>query len=170
MPFCGDGDLAVEHYLGRPIFAADIEEMRVQEAQRTIPNAVVIRADCETWPFGESLCAENPVAVADFDSYSYPYASFRSFWQCAEKLDRLVLFFTDGERQTLMRNGHYREPRGERVFLGHIEEKRQAHNAYLFRIVWPWFDDLMQSEGWKVLDRFRYLRGWMSYWGAVVER
>jgi hypothetical protein len=47
-------------------------------------------------------------------------------------------------------------------------DKPPIFNFYLPRFVWPWFDELVSP--WRVVHRSRYLRGWMVYWGAVVER
>jgi hypothetical protein len=122
-------------------------------------------ADCNVYPFVDLKPA--PFSVADFDAYAEPYAAFRSFWHQAPKTDRLVLFFTDGQRQSMMRVGNWTSPDGDRLEAT-TEEARPIFNAYLSKYVWPWFADFI--DPWHVVDRFRYLRGWMVYWGAVIER
>jgi hypothetical protein len=107
------------------------------------------------------------IAVGDFDAYAEPYAAFRSFWRQADrKADRLILFFTDGQRQSMMRVGKWIAPDGTRL-EAETTEARPIFNAYLSKYVWPWFEDFI--DPWRVVDRFRYLRGWMVYWGAVIE-
>jgi hypothetical protein len=164
VPFCGDGDIAEALYWDRPIWAADLDEDRVAAFGRRIPDATVIAADCDSWPFaGESV----PFAVADFDSYAYPYASFRTWWAEAQRTSRVVLFFTDGERQAITRAGTYRTPAGEKVGDLDLTGKRRLINAYLTGVVKPWFEQHVAP--WQVLRYRSYLRGSMLYWGAIVQ-
>lgn len=125
----------------------------------------MVVADCDAWPFADQRM--QPVAVADFDAYAYPYASFRAFWEQSPKRQRLVLFFTDGERQTIKRNGIWTTPDGEKQARLSLAERRPLYNFYWTRVVEPWFRQIV--EGWLVVQMQKYLRRDMLYWGAVID-
>ena len=75
-------------------------------------NGTIIAADCDGWPFAGHTIA-TPFAVADFDAYAYPYASFRAWWESdAPRADRLVVFFTDAQRQSVYSQWHHIRPFG----------------------------------------------------------
>ncbi len=112
VPFIGDGDIACELYQGNKIYGADINPERVEVAKSRLKDAEIITADCDKFPFKGQ---EAVYSLADFDSYSYPYDSFRSFWKGAKFSSQCVLFFTDGQRQAIIRSGSYRTPDGEKV-------------------------------------------------------
>jgi hypothetical protein len=170
VPFIGDADLAAYLYGDLWVYGADLDPDRIEAAGRALPNiaaagAGALRvADCDSWPFADLQPPK--FSVADFDAYAEPYAAFRSFWGHAPKHDRLVLFFTDGQRQSMMRVGKWTAPDGTRL-EAETEQARPIFNAYLSQYIWPWFEHFIAP--WRVVDRFRYLRGWMVYWGAVVE-
>jgi hypothetical protein len=166
VPFIGDGDLAVDLYSDRKVFGADIDPSRVMTARKRLVGADIELFDCDLWPFPG---LETPIAVADFDAYVEPYRSFRSFWKGPNvKADRLVMFFTDGWKESFTRNGHWTKPDGTKVTLAVGHEKHRVFNSYLTKQIWPWFEDFI--EGWRVLDRWRYQRSRMTYWGAAIER
>lgn len=164
LPFVGDGDIAVEVYAGRTVYAADIDPGRVATAAPRLTGAVVT-ANCDDWPF--PTC-EAPFAVADFDAYAHPYASFRAFWQEAVKTSPLILFFTDGHRQGVIRTGHWITPEGEHRYLELLTDRRLVFNFYLPRYVYPWFECAIAP--WRCVRKLGYLRGMQCYWGAVIER
>jgi hypothetical protein len=165
VPFIGDGDIAYELYNDRRIYGADLDPDRVRVAQARLSDAKVRIADCDVWTFPG---LEDRISICDFDAYVDPYKGFRAFWAHHEdKADRMVMFFTDGRRQGLMRSGHWTKPDGTKVLLDG-PEKHPVFNAYLTRHVWPWFE--AHIEPWVIVDRFRYLRAMMLYWGVVVER
>jgi hypothetical protein len=183
VPFIGDGDIAMggnrsqevlKHelyrfpglYANRFIYGADLDKARVEAAQLRVTCGLVRVADCNQWPFYD-LDTE-PFAVADFDAWDEPYPSFRSFWKYATKADRMVLFFTDAHRMGIMVDGTFIHPDGSKHTIANLTERRQAFNFYLAQHVWPWFDEFVKP--YRVLDRFRYLRGMLTYWGAAVER
>jgi hypothetical protein len=166
VPFIGDGDLATIHYANRQVFGADLDPDRVAVATSVLRGGDIVRvADCDAWPFPD---IKTVFSVGDFDAYSEPYRSFRSFWAQANRADRLVLFFTDGHRLGLIRTGHWHLPDGSKQYLASREEKLPVFNFYLQRYVWPWFETFIKP--YKVVTRFRYLRSHMTYWGAVIER
>jgi hypothetical protein len=166
VPFIGDGDIAVELYSDRKVYGADLDPDRVSTAQERLPNADVRIADCDMWTFPG---LKDEIAICDFDAYADPYTSFRAFWRGHKhRAERLVLFFTDGRRQGLLRTGSWTKPNGEKVQLASGPQKLTVFNAYLTRHIWPWFES--HIEPWRVVDRFRYQRGLMVYWGAVIER
>jgi hypothetical protein len=175
VPFCGDGDLAVELYSDRHVFAADIDADRVATAAYRLPTAEVRVADCDPWVF-PGLKA--PFAVADFDAYAFPYTSFRNFWAKAEKADRIAMFFTDGQGMNITFKGRWRTPDGivreatgfkAGVSAGLQNERRYAWTFWYSKHVMPWLEDFIGPE-WRILDRFRYVRGIMLYWGVALER
>jgi hypothetical protein len=171
VPFIGDGDLAAFLYGDLHVYGADLDPERIATAEEALPfanaaaGAGALRvADCDSWPFADLRPAR--FSVADFDAYAEPYAAFRAFWARAEKHDRLVLFFTDGQRQAMMRVGKWTSPDGMKLEAT-TEESRPIFNSYLSKYIWPWFEDFIAP--WEIVERFRYLRGWMVYWGAVIE-
>lgn len=166
VPFIGDGDIAYELYRDRTVYGADLDPARVATAQGRL-NGDIRVADCDSWPF-PGLTDE--IAVADFDAYVEPYVGFRSFWKEAPKKDRLVLFFTDGRRQGLLRSGSWTKPDGSKVLLKSRVAKSTVANNYLAGHVWPWVDDFVARDGYRVLDRWRYQRSLMIYWGMAIER
>lgn len=133
-------------------------------------------ADCDLWPFP---ALKQPVAIADFDAYAYPYNSFRAFWRKAPRAKRLVVFFTDGQGLNISFKGRWREPQGhEQMAPGYIAgaaagnlNVRQRTRAFWYsKHILPWFLEELGDE-WRVLEHMRYLRGvTMLYWGAAIER
>lgn len=164
VPFIGDGDIAHDLYQHMSVYGADIDQARVETACKRLPNATVIRADCNSFPFPDV----GPFSVADFDAYSDPYEAFRSFWNTAKKSNRLVLFFTDGHRQGIMRTGHVVFPDGHKEFHQAINERRRLFNFYFPQVVFPWF--VYYILPYSVLTKSFYLRGMMLYWGVVIHR
>jgi hypothetical protein len=166
VPFIGDGDLAVELYQGRrDIYGADLDADRVAMARSRLRGADVRMEDCDSWPFPD---LDETFAIADFDAYVHPYRSFRAFWAHADRQDRVVLFFTDGQRQGIKRSGVLEHPGGTRRTDLALWERRRYYNAYLERLVWPWFREFIAP--WRMQHVFRYLRQDMVYWGAVIDR
>ncbi len=166
VPFIGDGDIAFELYQGNKIYGADIDPERVEVAKSRLKDAEIITADCEKFPFkGQDVI----YSLADFDSYSYPYDSFRSFWEEAKFGSQCVLFFTDGQKQAIMRAGSYHTPDGKKVKARTVTEKRTAYNFYFNKTVLPWFKEYIKP--WKVVNITKYLRSAsMCYWGAIIAR
>lgn len=164
LPFCGEGDIAAELYAGRAIFGADKDPARTAVAQSRLARAQIKTADCDTWPFPG---LSDSISVADFDSYAYPYASFRAFWESASKADRMLLLFTDGERQAIKRSGYYHTPSGAKKYLK-AAAKRDAYNKYWIAHIKPWFVDHVKP--YVIVETLHYLRKDMLYWGAVIDR
>lgn len=182
VPFIGDGDigaggnatsstLAHEHYPhpgvynDRFVYGADLDPARVAIARSRLTGDIRM-ADCDSWPFKDVVTA--PFAVADFDAWAEPYPSFRSFWTCANKADRLVVFFTDAHRMGIMVDGTFIRPDGSKSTIGSLTERREAFNFYLSKHVWPWFEDYIKP--YRMIHKMRYLRGMLTYWGAVIEK
>lgn len=173
VPFIGDGDLAALLYRDRLVCGVDLDQERVATAAPRLPDADVRVGDCSSDQFPFPGLWTAPFAIGDFDAYSEPYAAFRGFWGYANKADRLMLFFTDGQRQTMMRGkfgtaGYWIEPSGAVREEEDHELRSAIFNSYFSRHIFPWFEEYVAP--WRVVDRFRYLRGWMLYWGAVIER
>jgi len=154
VPFIGDGDIACELYQGNKIYGADIDPERVEAAKSRLKDAEIITADCDKFPF---------------DSYSYPYDSFRSFWEEAKFGSQCVIFFTDGQKQAIMRAGSYRTPDGKKIKAKTVSERRKVYNFYFNKVIVPWFEEYIKP--WKVVVITKYLRGGsMCYWGAIIAR
>lgn len=167
VPFIGDGDLAVELYQGRDIFGADRDPARVDTAKSRLPTAMVIKADCDRWPFpGRDL---PPIALADFDAYAYPYDSFRAFWQHAPKASRLVLFFTDAQHFAFKRSPSFRLPDGTKRRRKDLplSEQRALDNFYWTKVLKPWLAGAVAP--YRVVETAHYLRKDMLYWGCVID-
>ena len=166
VPFIGDGDIAAEVYTDRRVFGADIDSERVFAASDRVAGRIIV-ADCDSWPFPD---VRLPFAVADFDAYTYPYHSFRSFWAAARKTDLLVVFFTDTVKQAVKRSGHVHHPDGSSYDLPALPSRKRSvvYNSWYSKHLWPWFETYVQP--YRVLDRMRYLRQDTVYWGAVLQR
>ena len=165
VPFIGDGDIAAQVYTDRRIYGADIDAKRVATARARFKRVTIIKADCNRWPFPEVTAR---FAVADFDSYSDPYASFRSFWQHAKKMNHLILFFTDGHRQMIKRSGNFTRPDGVHINNLPISERRMVYNFYFPRHILPWFKEFIQP--YQIVKVMNYYRRDMIYWGAAIEQ
>lgn len=166
VPFIGDGDIACELYQGNKIYGADIDPERVEVAKSRLKDAEIITADCDKFPFKGQ---EAVYSLADFDSYSYPYDSFRSFWKGAKLNSPCALFFTDGQKQAIMRTGSYRTPDGKRAKAKTVTERRKVYNFYFNKAIVPWFEAYIKP--WKVAYITKYLRSSsMCYWGAIITR
>ncbi|MBU8921375.1 MAG: hypothetical protein KOO63_06100 [Bacteroidales bacterium] len=166
VPFIGDGDIATALYSDRKIFGADNDPARVNTASKRLPSAVIIEADCDRFPFNKSTATFD---VADFDAYSYPYDSFRKFWEGAKIAPQCVIFFTDGQRQAIIRTGHYRTPDGEKHILTKTDDKRKEFNFYFNKTLLPWFIDYIKP--WTLVYSTKYLRDPNQlYWGAIIIR
>lgn len=169
VPFIGDGDIAVRLYTDRRIYGADLDADRVAIARDQLalahaPPTRISIANCNDWPFPG---LETRIAIADFDAYSYPYESFRSFWREAHKASPLVVFFTDGQGHPLKHIGHWRRPDGSSGTADRFR-RRRIYNHYLVREIRPWFEAVIRP--WRVLDLWRYKQADILYWGAAIER
>lgn len=165
VPFIGDGDIAAELYAGWRVLGADLDPVRVANARQRVSGEVRV-ADCDSWPFADF---DGPLSLGDFDSYAYPYASFRAAWSSAAWSSPCVVLFTDGQRQAVKRGGSFRHPDGTKVAVPGIGERRAVFNAYRSKTVEPWFHDLLAPD-WQATKVSGYLRDNMLYWGAVIER
>ena len=165
VPFIGDGDIAVELYQGRKIYGADLDGDRVKTAQARLPDAKILQADCDAYPFrGQDI----EYSLADFDPFAYPYKAFREFWQQARLTSPSILFFTDGERMAVKRSGHWTAPDGKKVFTKGIDAKRVVFNKYWTGTILPWFEEYIKP--WRITASLKYLRKDMLYWGAIIAR
>ena len=167
VPFMGDGDIAQIVYRGRPIFGADLDPSRVEVARERFPHDRIVEADCDYWPFPG---LETTFSFADIDAYADPYPAFRAFWQATTKTDPFVVVFTDGHYMAAQRTGWWHPPDGsDRVYLplGPGSPRMKITWWYLAKYVWPWFDTFI--EPYHVLDRWRYRRGHVMYWGAALS-
>jgi len=164
VPFIGDGDIAHQLYFGKQVYGADTDSKRIEIARARLSNATIRVADCNNFPFVD---IDKPFALADFDAYSEPYISFRAFWWYANKTNRLVLLFTDGHKQGIMRTGHWHRPDGSKAYLETANDRRLVFNFYFQKHILPWFTGFVQP--YKVVKTINYLRGMMLYWGAVID-
>uniref|UniRef100_A0A6M3KV19 Putative methyltransferase n=1 Tax=viral metagenome TaxID=1070528 RepID=A0A6M3KV19_9ZZZZ len=166
VPFIGEGDIAVALYSDNKIYGADIDPAMVETAKARLPDAEIITADCDKYPFKKSVATFN---LADFDAYSYPYDSFRSFFETAKIGSQCALIFTDGQRQAIIHTGHYRMPDGKKQHAKTVTEKRDVFNFYFNKTILPWFKDYIKP--WRILYITKYLRGTNQiYWGAIISK
>lgn len=166
VPFCGDGDIATEVYGNRVVYAADIDKARVAVCRKRVKGTVKT-ADCDRWPFSD---VADPFSVGDFDAYSYPYDSFRAFWQHATKALPVAVFFTDGQPQNILRKrtGQLYHPKDKsELRFETTNERREAYNFYWDRVLLPWLSEYVAPL--LVTKTLKYKRGaQMIYWGAVI--
>lgn len=165
IPFIGEGDIAAALYSDKQIYGADIDPAMVETARSRLPGAEIIVADCDKYPFKKNI---DTFGLADFDAYSYPYDSFRSFFEGANIGSQCVLIFTDGTKQAILRTGRYHRPDGTKVRLTKVTEKRKAYNFYFNKEVLPWFEEYIKP--WEVVYITKYLRNDQLYWGALIAR
>jgi hypothetical protein len=166
VPFLGDGDIAVELYLKNKIYGADHDAARIQMARDRLPKDAILKvSDCDIWPFPGSIYVFD---AADFDSYSEPYNSFKSFWQNANKADKLTLFFTDGHPRGILRKGNWTKPDGTYVRDLTLKEKRRIYNFYFKKHILPWFEEYIKP--YKIVKKSLYTRHQMLYWGAIIRK
>jgi hypothetical protein len=175
VPFIGDGDIAAQIYRDRRIYGADLDPNRTAVAEHRLPAADIRVADCDQWPFPG---LDEPIAIADFDAYGYPYHAFRAFWEHAVKADRLAMFFTDGQGLNIEWKGRWHEPDGTLVKAPGFEQgksggdllvRRKAWSTWFSKHLWPWLCEQLGDE-WRPIHRYRYIRGILVYWGVVIER
>lgn len=152
--------------MDRRVYGADLDANRVQIAKARIPNGDIRVADCDTWPF--KGVQTGPIAVADFDAWAEPYPCFRSFWKGADKADRLVMFFTDAHRMGIMVDGTFIRPDGSKSKIQSLPERQQAFHFYLNKHIFPWLESYIRP--YRVLDKQRYLRGMLTYYGVAIEK
>jgi len=138
----------------------------VATASKRLKGSRIVVADCNGWPFPK---VEDVFSIADFDSYSDPYASFRAFWKNANKANRLVLLFTDGHRQAIKRKGEHID--FDNTHHNHLDiaQRRVIYNTYYPRFVKPVFVKHIRPD-WRIVKDMMYLRRDMLYWGCVIER
>lgn len=166
IPFIGEGDIATAIYTDKRLFGADTNPAMVKKAKERLPDAEIIKADCDQFPFNKGTAT---FSLADFNAYSYPYDSFRSFWKGARIGSHCVIIFTDSQRQAIIRTGHYKTPDGEKHHLTKIAAKREAFNFYYTKTLLPWFKEYIKP--WKIVYITKYLRGPnQMYWGAVIAK
>lgn len=164
VPYCGDLDLALELYTDYTIAAMDFDENRVFTAESRLsqfkPGSKVSQGDVEaSWPWG------NPsIDIADFDAYNNPYKAFKLFWDNTIKPSKLLLFFTDGQRQGIIRSGVLE---GRKIET--LAERRKLLNMYLKIHALPKVKSIIGKE-WEIVKKSFYLRGWMLYWGVILVR
>jgi hypothetical protein len=177
VPFCGDGDLAGQLYYKKPfvtkIFGADLNPDRIATFRQRYPHDTHLAVgDCDKWLFASDLPDE--FSVCYFDSYSHPYASFKTFWQWANDFEyprtaqRMVLFFTDGHRQGIIRSKVLIDPDNNHTRVESLAERRKLFNFYPKLVVFPWF--VQQIEGWQINALKFYVRAGMLYWGTVITK
>lgn len=170
VPFCGDGDIAVELYGDRKVYAADIDADRVAICADRINGQAKV-ADCDSWPFGR---LRTRFALADFDSYAYPYASFRAFWAAAQKQMPMVMFFTDAQRQIIWhgisktRRPKWTDPDGVEMIGDSRSQYQRWFNCYWIDVVLPWLREFFAPL--RVVMTRHYLRSMtLCYWGVVID-
>jgi hypothetical protein len=164
VPFCGDGDIAQALYRDRTIFAADLDPKRVATAQKRLPQATVIKADCDRWPFPGERTA---FAVADFDAYSNPWPAFDAFWREAKKVRRVVLFFTESGMKFFMLDPALGGGRFSGRIVSDINERRRIFNFYPSTHLLPQIKKTVSP--WSLTGVSFYVRNKTYYIGAMVE-
>ena len=167
VPFFGDGDVAADLYGGLTLYGADLDADRIATASARLPDADLRVADCDTWP---GFAPTSPLAVGDFDAYSYPYESFRSAWEATEWADSVVLLFTDGQRQAIIRTGHWRHPDGTKMHTPGIAERRKPFNSYYAKLALPYVVETLSESGYRVTAKAFYLRSMQLYFGVAARR
>jgi len=164
VPFIGDGDLAKLYHGRFAIFGADLDKARVRKAAERFPDALVVAADCNEFPFKDSGAV---FSIGDFDAYADPYRAFESFWRSnARRAKRMVLFFTDDRRGHVRRFKVMRYPDGTKAVIESATQIMAIYRNYLGTIVFPWLRQLI--EPWQLVTEKHYFRGAMTYWGGVI--
>jgi hypothetical protein len=166
VPFIGDGDIAAELYADRIICGADLDPVRVATSAARFPTGDIRVGDCDGYPFADRT--DLTFAIADFDSYSNPYAGLSAFWPVAKTTDRVVIFGTDGHKQTISRKKlAISLPSGKTN--GQAENFREMSNFWWPRYVLPFLTEFFAPA--VIVEVSHYYRGpFMLYWGIIVDR
>lgn len=167
VPFCGDGDLVSDCWAGREVWAADFDPARTATFADRFPDAHLATGDCDEWPFSGPTSA--PLAVLDLDAYAYPYHAWRAATGASPLAPRLVVIFTDGQRQALKRTGHWRDPDGTKRSALTDAGKPDLRQTRLVRTCKPWLVGEARRLGYRVTTVRGYTRHDMLYWGAVLR-
>ena len=167
IPFCGAGDIAMELYQGKRLYAPDLDPARIATFQERLPDAISKVANCNGWPFPG--CRE-PFALADLDAYSNPYLALKAFWANTQKDSRVVIFGTDGNLQTINRQRRLVEiPRNSGPICADVNKVRAYYNFWWVRQVVPFLQKTILPYG--IVHEMHYRRGGgMLYWGIVAEK
>lgn len=164
VPFIGDGDIAAGAYPSIAIFGADVDGERVKTAKERLPQALIVEADCDKrFPFP----GEDGFDLAYFDAYGYPYKAFRLFWESGKVISPCLVLFTDGQKQAIIRTGHWRNPDGKRIFDKTLTARRKSYNGY-YNLVSAWLVEYVKP--WIVREVRKYQRKQQLYWGAIIEK
>src|SRR3990167_5782620 len=168
LPFCGDGDIAKELYLDRPIFAVDLDREKVRSARMNLPASPglrVLRHDADRiWPFGREI-----IAIADFDAWNNPYPAIALFWAKATKTSRLIMFGTDSIRYAIKRHGRVCAglPDGKMKTAPKSDSAAQ-YDSWFPGHALPWLRSLAGAKILRHAHEYHGAEG-MTYWAAEVE-
>lgn len=161
VPFCGDGEMA-EAYAGRAIYAADIDQKRVETFRKRFPDARVKAADVnKEFPFSES---DTIYSIADFDAWDYPYDALRLFLSAAQTTDRLVIFITDGMFQAITRKRTARDPDGTPI----LGSQCRSVQKYLSDFVLTYLRKILSPR--TIREESHFTINDMIYLGIVAAR
>ena len=161
VPFCGDGEMA-EAYAGRAIYAADIDQKRVETFRKRFPDARVKAADVnKEFPFSES---DTIYSIADFDAWDYPYDALRLFMSAAQTTDRLVIFITDGMFQAITRKRTARGPDGTPI----LGSQCRSLQKYLSDFVLTYLRKILSPR--TIREESHFTINDMIYLGIVAAR
>lgn len=166
VPFIGDGDIAYELYNDMKIYGADLDPDRVATAKSRLTNAIIKVADCDKFPFSG---IEDTISICDYDSYQHPYEAFTTFWESnTKKSNRMVMFFTDGWKQAILRAGTYFDFQTmEKRNVEDTNDKRKIASNW-YKTVTNYVESVISP--YHIVDIKHYNRGpSMIYWGILVS-
>lgn len=165
VPYCGDGDISYKLYHKKShIIGTDLDKSRIETCKSRMP-------DCEWMVFDANQFPDinEPISLADFDAYANPYNSFLSFLHNASIDTPCSVFFTDGKRQSISRNGILKMPDFEEYNLHDDVKKRKKYHRKWIKICVDWVRDKISDFGYKISNVKRYKRGmWQIYWGGII--
>lgn len=169
VPFCGRGDIAVELYRDRLIYAADINASHVAAMRERVACRALVVADCgAVFPFAG--VGAGPWSVADFDAWANPYVALRAFWTSeagAVARRGLAVFGTDGRIRGFKAGRTADWPGQEPMRTLGPGETGLPLRAYWTRFVRPWLAALFHPR--RIVSETKYRRGNMLYWGVLVR-
>ena len=167
VPYVGDGDIAVEVYTDREVYAADNDPARVRTATGRLPDATAVEADVETAApdFGDLP----PLAVIDADAYAYPYDTIRHALTAYDLADTLTIFGTDGTGRAMNGASAFRLPDGTKIHPKSTTERRDAYN-HRWTTITDWLTNTAAEHSYTLTATQKYKRGHMIYWTATLNR
>ena len=164
------------------VFGADDDAGGLALAIKALPDATLIVADPDRWPFLSHwpLSASGEMVafgLADFGLHAYPYDAWRSFVKHATLADNVLVFFTDGQPVAVQRGGRWRDPDGEHRRAADPDTQRPDNRttipirtSWWARTVFPWWCAEVERIGYRSVVTRSYWDRQVLHWTSYISR